>query len=582
MSDSQQVGSIKKNLFSRLGLFWLVVLFGAALLFVSYGTASAQRNNSIGRGFTGVVTSVDTNTSLLTVESKGAVFQLRVAETTVISNPPDKDVGLAGLPPETRFRIAGLVDKRITDDEGSVTTQILTAQRIIVVPGKATRSHRRVIAVDTQGDTLTTLDDDGNQKELPARGLAIQKGDLFILLLQNRRPTRAQGFNLVDTILDDTIEKILGLYMGKTIDDRLERLSRSETDDPLKVAVLSELRGKLDEAREKHLRKTADRASAVLREFVLATVRNIKENREARQGRGGPGRAIAECARSIAGSRSNSIRNLNADQRQRITNACLSNIRPASDESPVVRITSPASGTIVSRNEVVLVTAEAKDDVGVVSVTFKVAGTVVATLTEAPYSVMVTVPADVSSLRIQATALDADGNEGSDAITLPVARTAELGIKIVSPVERTSANRRTGRPSTVSGSSQPIAEGDTIIIRAEISGVGAVTVIFTVNGEDQAPVLAPPYLMTYFVPFSSSAAAPEPLRITATATDGSGDVEKDSVTIDVIRKTTVVNVKITNPPPDAKITGGETIVIRAETDNDSGIAFVTFSRNDES
>ena len=127
MSDSQQVGSIKKNLFSRLGLFWLAVLFGAALLFVSYGTASAQRNNSIGRGFTGVVTSVDTNNSLLTVESKGAVFQLSITDSTIINNPPDQDVGLEGLPTGQNFRLAGLVDLAITDADGNVAPEARTA-----------------------------------------------------------------------------------------------------------------------------------------------------------------------------------------------------------------------------------------------------------------------------------------------------------------------------------------------------------------------------------------------------------------------------------------------------------------------
>ena len=135
--------------------------------------------------------------------------------------------------------------------------------------------------------------------------------------------------------------------------------------------------------------------------------------------------------------------------------------------------------------------AEAKDDHGVNSVTFSVAGVDLVTLADAPYTVEVKVPLGVSSLAIKATAVDANGNESSDAITLRVARRpGDLGIKITSPVATT--DRTTTRPSTVAGSSEAIAEGDTILVRAEVTGTGVVTVVFTINGVDQTPVSAPP------------------------------------------------------------------------------------------
>lgn len=95
---------------------------------------------------------------------------------------------------------------------------------------------------------------------------------------------------------------------------------------------------------------------------------------------------------------------------------------PEADRPPVIRITSPSSGTVVSTNDVVTVVAEAKDDHGVNSVTFSVAGVDLVTLADAPYTVEVKVPLGVSSLAIKATAVDANGNESSDAITLRVAR----------------------------------------------------------------------------------------------------------------------------------------------------------------
>jgi len=221
------------------------------------------------------------------------------------------------------------------------------------------------------------------------------------------------------------------------------------------------------------------------------------------------------------------------------------------------------------------VVAEAKDDHGVNSVTFSVAGVDLVTLADAPYTVEVKVPLGVSSLAIKATAVDANGNESSDAITLRVARRpGGLGIKITSPVATT--DRTTTRPSTVAGSSEAIAEGDTILVRAEVTGTGVVTVVFTINGVDQTPVSAPPYAMRYFVPYTSSDSPPS-LGITATATDSTGENVRDSVSATVVRKVTVINVKITEPAAGARATAGETVRIRATTDNDAAVAFVTFS-----
>jgi hypothetical protein len=82
--------------------------------------------------------------------------------------------------------------------------------------------------------------------------------------------------------------------------------------------------------------------------------------------------------------------------------------------------------------------------------------------------------------------------------------------------------------------------------------------------------------MRYLVPFTSGD-APLALKITAIATDGSGGSVSDTVVVDVVRKATDVNVKIISPTANSRATAGETIVIRAGTNNDSDIAFVTFS-----
>jgi hypothetical protein len=462
------------------------------------------------------------------------------------------------------------VDGDITDANGIAFPDVRTALKITVIPRKATRSHKRTIAADKEGDDVTALDEDGKKTDLKGRGAGIERGEAIIILVQ--KPGRGQ-----------TEEKVRGLFKAKTVTDRLDWFSETQTDDPIKASILAGLRDRRDDAQQKRLQKTAGNAEARLKDFVLSRVRAMQEASAAEVRTRGIGTDVSECARNIVGRRATSIRDLNADQRQRVTAECLT-ARPAIQRvptavpgrSPVVEITSPSSRTPVGPNDVITVVAQAKDDRGVVSVTFRIRGSDPIVSTGDRYTAEFKVPSDVESFTIVATALDADGNEGSDSVTLRVERRAgDLGIKITSPTA-ISDRDSTLRPSTVSGASQAIAEGETIAIIAEVSGTGVIKVVFTVNGMDQTPISAPPYAMRYLVPFTSGD-APLALKITAIATDGSGGSVSDTVVVDVVRKATDVNVKIISPTANSRATAGETIVIRAGTNNDSDIAFVTFS-----
>ena len=464
------------------------------------------------------------------------------------------------------------MDGDITDANGIAFPDVRTALKITVIPRKATRSHKRTIAADKEGDDVTALDEDGKKTDLKGRGAGIERGEAIIILVQ--KPGRGQ-----------TEEKVRGLFKAKTVTDRLDWFSETQTDDPIKASILAGLRDRRDDAQQKRLQKTAGNAEARLKDFVLSRVRAMQEASAAEVRTRGIGTDVSECARNIVGRRATSIRDLNADQRQRVTAECLT-ARPAIQRvptavpgrSPVVEITSPSSRTPVGPNDVITVVAQAKDDRGVVSVTFRIRGSDPIVSTGDRYTAEFKVPSDVESFTIVATALDADGNEGSDSVTLRVERLAgDLGIKITSPTA-ISDRDSTLRPSTVSGASQAIAEGETIAIIAEVSGTGVIKVVFTVNGMDQTPISAPPYAMRYLVPFTSGD-APLALKITAIATDGSGGSVSDTVVVDVVRKATDVNVKIISPTANSRATAGETIVIRAGTNNDSDIAFVTFSVN---
>jgi ABC-type glycerol-3-phosphate transport system substrate-binding protein len=74
--------------YPRLSLALIAALLGALLLAMFAGTASAQSDAAIGRGFTGVVTSVSASNGRLAIESKGSLFQLAINDSTVINVPP--------------------------------------------------------------------------------------------------------------------------------------------------------------------------------------------------------------------------------------------------------------------------------------------------------------------------------------------------------------------------------------------------------------------------------------------------------------------------------------------------------------
>lgn len=550
----------------------IVTLFGL-LLAVFSGTASAQDNVVIGRGFTGVVKSVSPANRLMAVASKGKLFQLTVTDATIIDSPPDMNVGLEGLPAELGFKIAGVVDAPITDESGFVLPEVRIASRITLVLEQTTRSHRRTIAADKEEGHLIAVDSDGGKTNLVGNGDDVQKGEELIVLVQ--KPGR-----------NATAEKVFGLIKAKTVSDRLELMAKAESDDLVKFSILADLRDKRETAQEARLNQTADNVEAGFSQFVLSKVETLQEDRVAREeiriNDGIIGTGVFECAVGILGRQVTSIGDLNADEKKKLTEACLQPPKPPEpipDLAPVITITSPADGDSVSAKSVVTITATAQDDLGIESVTFNVGGTDLAPVTEAPYQVDVTIPAKIRSLEIKATAKDTGGNEVSRSTTLKVTKSTALGVVITSPaanVTEISSETRASRPSTVSGASRAIAEGDTIGIRAEVTGLGVITVIFRVNGVEQNPISTPPYAMKYFVPYTSVETAPS-LKISATATNTFGGSEIDLLSADIVRNVTTVNIKIVTPTVNTKVTAGDTIVIRAKTDNDSDMAFATFS-----
>jgi hypothetical protein len=128
---------------------------------------------------------------------------------------------------------------------------------------------------------------------------------------------------------------------------------------------------------------------------------------------------------------------------------------------PTVQITSPANGTQVIQGSTLALTADATDDVDVVSVSFLVGGQVVFTDTTAPYQYNLNVPTTATSMTIGATAIDLGGNVGTastvtltvipDPLTTVTGRVIDSNSAPVSGVTLKTAGGRSGS-SGVDGS----------------------------------------------------------------------------------------------------------------------------------
>ncbi len=96
---------------------------------------------------------------------------------------------------------------------------------------------------------------------------------------------------------------------------------------------------------------------------------------------------------------------------------------PTDTTPPTVSITFPINGTIFQRNNIVSITANATDNVGVTKVTFTINGTLLCTNTTTPYGCKWTVPAPKGKVyTITAQAYDARGNTNSSSIQVTSSR----------------------------------------------------------------------------------------------------------------------------------------------------------------
>jgi YVTN family beta-propeller protein len=155
---------------------------------------------------------------------------------------------------------------------------------------------------------------------------------------------------------------------------------------------------------------------------------------------------------------------------------------------PAAAITTPAAGSTAIQGATLPITVSATDDVAVAAVNFLVNGQVVFTATSSPYQFNFTVPLNVTSLTLGATAVDLGGNIGT-AQNVLVNVIPDPGTTVIGRVLDKNQNPVAGATVTTAGGKSSTAGADG---RFSISGVptvqGSVSVraVGTVNGTSRS------------------------------------------------------------------------------------------------
>lgn len=163
-------------------------------------------------------------------------------------------------------RFTALLDRSPFDaTETTDSFRTATALRAKRIPGKSSRGHLRSVVVDTASgtddeDTLTILDEDGNEIVLVGGASGTLDGEDTILLIQ--------------TLTDGESPHVLGGITAFSVGKRLEKLL--EKGSPEKLAKLNELIQKRIERNEARLQRIENNAPAHLK----ATVRGARDKNQ--------------------------------------------------------------------------------------------------------------------------------------------------------------------------------------------------------------------------------------------------------------------------------------------------------------
>ncbi len=230
---------------------------------------------------------------------------------------------------------------------------------------------------------------------------------------------------------------------------------------------------------------------------------------------------------------------------------------PPTDDAgipPTVAITAPAQGSSLPERSLVLLTADAKDDVQVDSVDFLVNGQRITTLFQPPYQFKYAVPVGVTSLTLTAMALDKGSNATtSDPVTVTVTSNPAPVVHLLAPVLGGTA-----------------VMGSQLVLAASATSQRSVArVDFLVNGVVVASAAAAPYQARTSVPLRGSQ-----LTVSAIAYDDFGASAPDSVTVTLVADQPPVAVFLA-PRDGDRVVAGSSLLVLGGISDDVGIVQAT-------
>lgn len=240
---------------------------------------------------------------------------------------------------------------------------------------------------------------------------------------------------------------------------------------------------------------------------------------------------------------------------------------PPDDDTfpPVVSITSPADGAVFEPGSTFTVHADASDNVGVASVTFRLDGNTQCIEMQSPYTCQMSVSETPDTAHeVSAMAVDAAGNSSTDSITVFASLDADTTppqVEITSPSDGAQ-----------------ILVGTTFTAVAEASdNVGVTHVVFRRNGVSQCTVFESPYTCEIGVGNQSNV----DYQISATAFDAAGNSATDAIIVTTYSDTDTEPpvVTITWPSDGEIIEKGSTFTVEAEATDNVGVTDLVFRLN---
>lgn len=220
--------------------------------------------------------------------------------------------------------------------------------------------------------------------------------------------------------------------------------------------------------------------------------------------------------------------------------------------APLVAITDPTEGAASAERRPLRVTAQASDDVAVLSVRFLVGGAVVAEDFRAPFEATITVPADVASFELSAEAVDPGGNVGlADPVRVSVIADDDPVVELLSPAAAT-----------------PLVEGGTVDLAATASDDVAVTAVeIFVGGASVRRFTAPPYRVQRVIPVGTTA-----LEVEVRATDDVGQTASTGPRVFAVADDLSPSVRILEPAEGSELIEGSVARVVLGAADDVGIA----------